>query len=318
MIGATTDRRVNSSQVWPPSGMASIARRCWAAFKPSASVGGDRRTKSCGPISTPWLSRDSRTWLSAWHRRGIAAAAQKHREIISGLHMANPSYHETVARSKFAGRCQQLSAAARPRSCLIAMIWLLGFVADVGAQSNGNVDWPRVCNDSGCMRYSELGQINRRNVGKLKPVWTYHTGELAGRTGKTIECTPIVIDGVMYVTTAYLRVIALDAATGRELWQFDPLRNHPFRHRPTSGGVNRGCAYWSDRKRDGERRILHGTSDGRLFCLDAKTGRLDPRFGDEGILNLRQGLARNVAGLSYGPTSAPAIWRDTIIVGVSC
>ncbi|HEV3303484.1 MAG TPA: pyrroloquinoline quinone-dependent dehydrogenase [Planctomycetaceae bacterium] len=213
---------------------------------------------------------------------------------------------------------QRGGRAALPGSFLIAVIWLLGIVADVSGQSNGNVDWPRVGNDSGCMRYSELGQINRRNVRKLKPVWTYHTGELAGRTGKTIECTPIVIEGVMYVTTAYLRVIALDAATGRELWQFDPLRDHPFRHRPTSGGVNRGCAYWSDGKRDGERRILHGTSDGRLFCLDAKTGRLDPRFGDEGIRNLRQGLAPHVAGLSYGPTSAPAIWRDTIIVGVSC
>ena len=69
----------------------------------------------------------------------------------------------------------------------------------------------------------------------------------------------------MYVTTAYLRVVALDAATGTELWQFDPLEDHPFEHEPTSGGVNRGCAYWSDGQPGGERRILHGTSDGRLF-----------------------------------------------------
>ena len=65
-------------------------------------------------------------------------------------------------------------------------------------------------------------------------------------TGKTIECTPIVIDGVMYVTTGYLRVVALNAATGHEIWQFDPLKDHPFPHAPMSGGVNRGCAYWSD------------------------------------------------------------------------
>jgi quinoprotein glucose dehydrogenase len=237
--------------------------------------------------------------------------------MISGLHMANPSYHGTVGRSKLAGWPQR-GGAALLCSCLIAVIWLLGFAADVGAQSSGNVDWPRVGNDAGCMRYSELAQINRDNVGQLKPVWTYHTGEVAGRRGKTIECTPIVIDGVMYVTTGYLRVVALDAATGREFWQFDALKDHPFPHKPTSGGVNRGCAYWSDGKRDGERRILHGTSDGRLFSLDAKTGRLDSRFADKGILNLRQGLAANVAGLAYGPTSAPAIWKDTIIVGVSC
>ena len=131
-------------------------------------------------------------------------------------------------------------------------------------------------------------------------------GNSKAATGKTIECTPIVIDGVMYVTTGYLRVVALDAATGKELWQFDPLKDHPFPHRPASGGVNRGCAYWSDGKPDGERRIIHGTSDGRLFSLDAKTGKLDPKFGDGGVRNLRKELDPKVAALDYGPTSAPA------------
>jgi quinoprotein glucose dehydrogenase len=168
------------------------------------------------------------------------------------------------------------------------------------------------------MRYSHLDQINRENVSRLKPAWTYHTGELEGRTGKTIECTPIVIEGVMYVTTAYLRVVALEAATGKEIWQFDPLKDHPFEHKPNSNGVNRGCAYWSDGKADGERRIIHGTSDGRLFSLFAKTGKLDRRFGSGGIRNLRDELDPKVAALGYGPTSAPVLWKDTIIVGVSC
>jgi quinoprotein glucose dehydrogenase len=201
-------------------------------------------------------------------------------------------------------------------ACLSAC--LLMFAAHAFGQSTGNVDWPRVGNDPGCMRYSELVQINLSNVARLKPVWTWHTNELKGRAGKTIECTPIVVGGVMYITTGYLCVVALDAATGHEFWNFDPLRDHPFPHSPTSGGVNRGCAYWSDGKTDGERRILHGTADGRVFSLDAKTGRLDPQFGDSGILNLRLGLAANMASLAYGPTSAPAIWRDTVIVGVSC
>jgi quinoprotein glucose dehydrogenase len=168
------------------------------------------------------------------------------------------------------------------------------------------------------MRYSQLDQINRDNVRRLKPIWTYHTEELAGRVGKTLECTPIVIGGVMYITTGYLRVVALNAATGKELWQFDPLRDHPFPHKPNSGGVNRGCAYWSDGKPDGERRIIHGTADGRLFSLDARTGKLDPQFGEGGVRNLRIELDPKVAALGYGPTSAVAIWHDTIIVGVSC
>jgi quinoprotein glucose dehydrogenase len=198
------------------------------------------------------------------------------------------------------------------------MAFVLTCAAPSTGQTNGSVDWPRVGNDPGCTRYSALDQINRENVTRLKPAWTYHTGELEGRVGKTIECTPIVIDGVMYITTGYLRVVALDAATGREIWQFDPLKDHPFGHEPMSGGVNRGCAYWADGRPGGERRIIHGTSDGRLFSLDAKTGKLDPGFGEGGVRNLRSELEAKVASLGYGPTSAPAIWRDTILVGVSC
>ncbi len=205
-------------------------------------------------------------------------------------------------------RCRSLAF-----SCLILLP-----TATVEAQPQSGGDWRGVGNDPGCMRYSPLDQIHRDNVARLKPAWTYHTGELEGRTGKTIECTPIVIEGVMYITTGYLRVVALDAATGKELWQFDPLKDHPFAFSPASGGVNRGCAYWSDGKPNGERRILHGTSDGRLFSLDARTGKLDPKFGEGGIRNLRTELDPKVARLSYGPTSAPAIWKDTIILGVSC
>jgi quinoprotein glucose dehydrogenase len=201
---------------------------------------------------------------------------------------------------------------------MITLACFLALTGRAAGEAPHNVDWPRVGNDPGCSRYSELDQINRQNVTRLKPTWTYHSRELEGRRGKTIECTPIVLDGVMYITTAYLRVVALDAATGRELWQFDPLKEHPFAHQPASGGVNRGCGYWSDGKPGGERRIIHGAGDGRVFSLDAKNGKLDPNFGDGGIRNLRKELDPKVATHAYGPTSAPAVWKDTIIVGISC
>ncbi len=203
------------------------------------------------------------------------------------------------------------------RPGLFTVACLLAFAAHAPAQSS-RVDWPGVGNDPGCMRYSELAQIDRANVARLKPAWTYHTGELQGRRDKTIECTPLVVDGVMYLTTGYLRVVALDAATGKELWQFDPLKAHPFGHEPTSGGVNRGCAFWSDGKAGGARRVLHGSSDGRLFSLDAKDGALDAAFAAGGVCNLRAGLGPKVAALGYGPTSAPAIWKDTVVVGFAC
>ena len=204
------------------------------------------------------------------------------------------------------------------RSYLLAVAFLMTIADQTAGQSVPRVDWPRVGNDPGCMRYSGLDQINRENVARLEPAWTYHTRELEGRAGKTIECTPIVIDGVMYVTTGYLRVVAINAATGKELWQFDPLKDYPFEHPPASGGVNRGCAYWSDGTPDGDRRIIHGTSDGRLFSLDAKNGKLDPKFANGGVLDLYNGLDPKFAALGYGPTSAPVLWKDTIIVGVSC
>jgi quinoprotein glucose dehydrogenase len=204
------------------------------------------------------------------------------------------------------------------RRFLIAIACLLAPCSDVRAQTARDVDWPGVGNDPGCMRYSPLDQINRSNVKQLKPAWTYHTGELKRRVGKTIECTPIVIEGVMYVTTGYLRVVALRAATGEEIWQFDPLKSYPFPHEPMSGGVNRGCAYWSDGRPNGERRIIHGTADGRLFSLNARSGELDPKFASGGILNLRDDLDPKFAALGYGPTSAPAVWKDTVVVGVSC
>src|ERR1043165_4342405 len=86
--------------------------------------------------------------------------------------------------------------------------------------ADDSANWPNVGNDKGGTRYSTLNQINTGNVSTLKAAWTYHTGD-AGQ-GTTIECTPLVIDGVMYVTTVLTKAVALNAATGEELWKFDP------------------------------------------------------------------------------------------------
>lgn len=177
-------------------------------------------------------------------------------------------------------------------------------------------DWISVGNDRGRMRYSPLGQINRANVQRLERAWTYSTGELA-RGGRIIECTPIVIEGVLYATTAYLKVIALEADTGDLIWEFDPFEQGPASGRLASGGVNRGCAYWSDGQPNGERRILHGTADGRLFSLDARSGEPDPEFGNGGWIDLRDDIDRNISNLGYGPTSAPAICGDRVVLGFS-
>lgn len=154
-----------------------------------------------------------------------------------------------------------------------------------GAHTAGTNDWPDVRGEPGGSRFSALSQINRQNVRDLRIAWTYRTGD--SRPASTIECTPIVVQGVLYLTTARTRVVALDAATGQERWRFDPEIGRRFP--AASGGVNRGVAYWSDGRSRGERRILLGAADGRLISLDARTGRPDPAFGRDGEVDLRAG-----------------------------
>ena len=166
-----------------------------------------------------------------------------------------------------------------------------------------STEWLNVGNDKGGMRYAPLKQINRSNVKNLQIAWTYHGGDAT--PGSTIECTPVVADGVMYVTTSSLKIVALDAATGREIWKYNPH----------SGGVNRGIAYWSDNKPNGQRRVLMGTPDGRMLSLDARTGVPDPGFGTNGTLDLRIGIERDIKGTTYGVTSAPAVFENLVIPG---
>jgi quinoprotein glucose dehydrogenase len=176
-----------------------------------------------------------------------------------------------------------------------------------------------VGNDKAGQRYSALDQINRKNVGGLKVAWTYNTGDSNASANTTIECTPIVVDGMMYLTTANpkVKVVALDPATGKELWKFDPRVGEAKSKIVTSGGVNRGVAYWSDGRPTGPRRILFAGADGRLISLDAKTGRPDPAFGEGGEVDLRAGMERDLSKLAYGCTSAPAVFEDNVILGFS-
>lgn len=193
----------------------------------------------------------------------------------------------------------------------VAMWLFFGGVPEPAAQTG----WPYVGGDANGTRYSELDQINRQNVRNLQVAWTFRTGPhklpLFKWTQPSIQCTPIVVDNVMYLTSADTRVMALDAATGRELWWFDPGRTG------LSYLSNRGVAYWSDNRPDGARRIIFAIPEGRLFSLDARTGKPDPSFGENGVVQLRRGIDRDLTELIYGVTSAPAIFEDLIVLGFS-
>lgn len=175
-------------------------------------------------------------------------------------------------------------------------------VTSAGAQT----DWPTFGHDSGSNRYSPLKQITPANVNKLKRAWTYHMnpgGANAG--GGSSETIPLVVGGMMYVTTPYKRVVALDPETGKEIWAFDVPDGNPAR---------RGLDYWAG-DRQSPAQIFFGTDTGKLYALNAKTGKLSPGFGNEGVVDMKPGALNGVAKVSFGLSSPPIVYRNLVITG---
>jgi quinoprotein glucose dehydrogenase len=163
--------------------------------------------------------------------------------------------------------------------------------------------------DAGGTHYSPLRQIDRTNVAKLRPAWIYHTGALdtpGDANGKAaFEATPILINGVLYLSTPFNAVIALDAATGKEKWKYDPKLDHIQDY---SEVTSRGVSAWKGPR--GELRIFEGTIDGRLLALDGATGKLAWQVDLTKDVNLRD------RG-NYQVTSPPAVVGDLVITGSS-
>lgn len=160
--------------------------------------------------------------------------------------------------------------------------------------------WEVYKGDPGCTAYSTLDQINRDNVGQLEVAWVYHAGF---RSNSGSQANPVVIDGVMYLVTPALKVAALNAATGKLIWLFDPEEK--------DDGVNRAIAYWED---GADKRIFF-TPGSRLFALDAETGTPVSEFGTNGSVSLKEGLGRNPAALSVRASSPGIVYKNLLILG---
>jgi quinoprotein glucose dehydrogenase len=172
------------------------------------------------------------------------------------------------------------------------------------------VDWPRHGGDAAGNQYSRLDQINTKNVQKLRVAWMYHSGGKREDNRSQIQCNPIVVNGVLYGTSAKLEVFALEASTGRKLWTFDPFAGSPGKN-PQS--VNRGVVYWADSH---DERILF-TVGSKLYALNAKTGKAIAEFGEAGTVDLRDGLDREVRHLFVHSRTPGAIYRDLLILGTT-
>ena len=189
-------------------------------------------------------------------------------------------------------------------------------VAFAQGASTEMVEWPYVGADQAASKYSPLADINTANVDQLEIAWTWEPNELPNQEFRTrpgsFEATPLMIDNVIYLSTMYTRVVALDAETGQELWAFDP---EAYRTGPRGAGPggfkHRGVAVWED---GDEMRIFINSRDS-LYSVDAESGTLIESFGQDGRVILTEDFPNEVTRDEFDQTSPPVVFEDLVIVG---
>jgi quinoprotein glucose dehydrogenase len=205
------------------------------------------------------------------------------------------------------------------RVCVTAFVITL--VVFVGLQGQGQrgqmIEWPYVGGTQAHTKFSSADQITAANVNQLEVVWEWDPAEQPLPEYNTrpggFETTPIMVDNVLYFSTMYTRVIALDAETGRELWSFDP---RVYEHGPVGtspgGFKHRGVAVHGE---GDDMRVFINTRDS-LYALDAKTGQTIASFGDAGKVLLTEDFPHTtVTREAFDQTSPPVVFEDLVIVG---
>jgi len=225
--------------------------------------------------------------------------------------------------------------------------------AQRGAPSTG--EWPTYGGDLGSTKYSPLAQIDRSNFSSLKVAWRWQSpdgflsvttdggGEWfadsklvfeelnrrdpnrwrdgAPPTLSNFKATPLMVDGVLYLNTPTSVGAAVDARTGKTIWIYNPKSYEEGTTTMTARWNQRGVAYWSDGK---DARVFWGTGNGYLVCVEAKTGRPCPGFGDRGRVDLMADIPRATRGerdwmnqLLYSVQSPPLVAGDVVVTPVS-
>ena len=198
------------------------------------------------------------------------------------------------------------------KTCMVVSVLFVFFAC------SENQDWKIYGGNKEGNRFSNLSQINVSNVKDLEVAWTYNTGEKKDSLNSfgDIQCQPIVVNGVMYGTTPAMKLFALDAATGKELWKFDPFSKNSAKQR---SHALRGVAYWQEGV---DKRILYGVGP-KLLAINAENGELIRSFGNLGEVDLHDGLGdketlgHDVKELSVKLTSPGIIFKDLIIIGIT-
>jgi quinoprotein glucose dehydrogenase len=185
-------------------------------------------------------------------------------------------------------------------------------------QTRREQDWPFYGGDQGGMKYSPLNDIAAGTLSRLRVEWEWSPREKAlsqfGTRPGNFQATPLMIDNVLYFSTPYNRVVALNADTGTELWAFDPKAYEDGQPPNGTGFVHRGVAAWRD-SADGNKLRIFINSRYHLICLDAATGRLVDSFGEHGMFDLSKGLVWEINKRHYTNTSPPVVYQDLVILG---
>src|SRR5579884_51574 len=203
-----------------------------------------------------------------------------------------------------AGICSKLPRHRSFSSVLISSLLLFALAArarDISSPAL-RTSWAEYGGSADSSQYSDLAQINRQNVKKLRVIWRYATGD----PGK-YAFNPVVVHGVMYVLAKRNSIVALSAKTGRELWvhETDPK---------TKLLTNRGINYWESP--DGTDRRLLFACNNILQAIDAKTGKRIANFGKDGGVDLREGLGRDPERLTLVQSTTPGkVFRNLLILG---
>ncbi len=171
---------------------------------------------------------------------------------------------------------------------------------------SGQNDWPAYGHDGANQKYSPVNQIDTGNVSKLVQAWVYDTRpNPTTRAARPSQATPLVVNGVMYVVTAYQSLAAIDPETGKKIWEY----SHKHTGRPP-----RGIAYWpGDSQSPPE--LLFGTFDGCLIAVNARTGKAVAGFGKAGEIDLKVGMKDKFPDVHYGLSGAPVIYKNIAITG---
>ncbi|MEO6963258.1 MAG: pyrroloquinoline quinone-dependent dehydrogenase, partial [Puia sp.] len=192
------------------------------------------------------------------------------------------------------------------------LILASGFALACNNNSDHNKNWKVTGGSKANIKYSALKEIDSSNVNKLQVAWVYHTEHNDSANFGPMEGNPIVIGNILYGVSPKMKLFAVDAATGKEKWVFDPadsVTNKTWTVK--SINMNRGVAYWEE---GNDRRIIF-TAGNIAFELNALTGKLITSFGKEGGLDLREGLGRkDVQDLFMAPTSPVMVYKNLFIV----